>query len=168
RPLRLAVPGWYGCAWIKWVDEIRLVDSSEPATSQMKEFAARTHQTAVHELASEYAPPAIETAATVIRVEKRLGATGLEYSVVGIVWGGERAAGRLAIRFGDAGTWTPFDVCPAPDTPAIWSLWTYRWKPSAPGLYSIALRVPDRSVPQRRLDSGYYVRQVKIDEASRK
>jgi hypothetical protein len=26
------------------------------------------------------------------------------------------------------------------------------------------LRVPDVSVPQRRLDSGYYVRQVSVDE----
>ena len=33
RPVRLAVPGWYGCAWIKWVDEIRVVGTGEPATS---------------------------------------------------------------------------------------------------------------------------------------
>jgi hypothetical protein len=30
-------------------------------------------------------------------------------------------------------------------------------------VYDIALRVPDPSVPQRRLDSGYYTRQVRID-----
>jgi DMSO/TMAO reductase YedYZ molybdopterin-dependent catalytic subunit len=164
RPVRLAVPGWYGCAWIKWIDEIRLVDASEPATSQMREFAARTHQSAVHDLASAYAPPVIQTAATAVRVEKRLGASGLEYRVVGIVWGGTRAVDRLAIRFGDADAWKPFDVCPVPGSAAIWSLWTYRWKPSAPGLYTIALKVPDTAVPQRRLDSGYYVRQVRIDE----
>ena len=164
RPIRLAVPGWYGCAWIKWIDEIRLVDASEPATSQMREFAARTHQSAVHDLASAYAPPVIQTAATAVRVEKRLGASGLEYRVVGIVWGGTRAVDRLAIRFGDADAWKPFEVCPTPGSAAIWSLWTYRWKPAAPGLYSIALKVPDVTVPQRRLDSGYYVRQVRIDE----
>ena len=164
RPVRLAVPGWYGCSWIKWVDEIRLVDALEPATSQMREFAARTHQTAVHDLASAYAPAVIQTAATAVRVEKRLGAAGLEYRVVGIVWGGTRAVDRLAIRFGDGDPWKPFDICPAPGSPAIWSLWAYRWKPAAPGLYSIALQVPDTTVPQRRLESGYYVRQVAIDE----
>jgi len=164
RPVRLAVPGWYGCAWIKWVDEIRLVDASEPATSQMKEFAARTHQTAIHDLARDYAPPVIETAATPVRVEKRSSAAGLDYRVVGIVWGGARAVNRLAIRFGDDDPWKPFDICPGPGTPAIWSLWTYRWKPTAPGVYRIALKVADPSVPQRRLDSGYYVRQVRIDE----
>ena len=164
RPVRLAVPGWYGCSWIKWVDEIRLVDASEPATTQMREFAGRTHQTAVHDLAGAYAAPAIQTAATAVRVEKRLAASGLEYRVAGIVWGGARAVDRLAIRFSDSEAWVPFDVCPAPRNPAMWSLWSYRWKPVAPGVYTIALKVPDSSVPQRRLDSGYYVRQVRIDE----
>jgi DMSO/TMAO reductase YedYZ molybdopterin-dependent catalytic subunit len=164
RPVRLAVPGWYGCTWIKWVDEIRFVGPSEPATSQMREFAARTHQTAVHDLASAYAAPVIQTAATAIRVEKRRVGAGLEYRVVGIVWGGTRAVDRLTIRFGDDDPWKPFDVCPAASSAAIWTLWTYRWKPTAPGLYSIALKVPDATVPQRRLDSGYYVRQVRIDE----
>ncbi len=135
RPVRLAVPGWYGCSWIKWVDEIRLVDASEPATSQMREFAARTHQTAVHDLAER------RTRHRSFRRRPRrfasrsvVGASGLEYRVVGIVWGGARAVDRLAIRFSDDEPWMPFDVCPAPRSPAIWSLWTYRWKPVAPGV----------------------------------
>jgi len=164
KPVRLLVPGWYGCSWIKWVAEIRLVDASEPATSQMREFAGRTHQTAVHDLAAAYAPAAIQTAATAIRVEKRRGPDGLEYRIVGIVWGGTRVVDRLAIQFNDGQPWQPFDVCPTPLSSRTWSLWSYRWKPSAPGVYSIALRVPDASVPQRRLDGGYYVRQVSIDE----
>ena len=43
-----------------------------------------------------------------------VGATGLEYRVVGIVWGGARAIDRLAIRFSDDEPWKPFDLCPAP------------------------------------------------------
>ena len=43
-PARLVVPGWYGCACIKWVDRIERVADDAPATSQMLEFAARTHQ----------------------------------------------------------------------------------------------------------------------------
>ena len=164
HPVRLVVPGWYGCTWIKWVTEIRVVGAREPATSQMKEFAGRTHQTDVHELASAYAPAAIDTAATPIRVEQRRTGAGLEYRVVGITWGGSRPVSRLAIRFGGDEFWRPFDVCPVPRTAAIWALWAYRWKPTRPGVYDIALRVPDPSVPQRRLEMGYYVRQVRIDE----
>ena len=160
RPVRLAVPGWYGCAWIKWVDEIRLVGAGEPATSQMKEFAGRTHQSARHDLARDYIAPEIEAAAVPIRVERRRTAAGIDYRIVGIVWGGRRPVDRLAIRFGADGPWTPFSICPAPASSATWSLWDFRWQPERPGRHAIFLRVPDTSVPQRRLDAGYYMREV--------
>jgi DMSO/TMAO reductase YedYZ molybdopterin-dependent catalytic subunit len=163
-PVRLVVPGWYGCTWIKWVTEIRLTFINEPSTSQMQEFAGRTHQGGVYSRARDYAAAEIQAAAMPVRVEKRRAANGLEYRVVGIVWGGHTAIDRLAIRFGAADAWREFLVCPAPKTSRMWSLWDYRWKPPAPGAYDIALRVPDASVPQRRLDSGYYVRQVRVDE----
>lgn len=164
KPVRLAIPGWYGCSWIKWVNEIRLVGPDEPATSQMIEFANRTHQTAPHKLAHDYAPADIQTAATPVRVEKRQGPNGIDYRIVGIIWGGTKPVDRLAIRFGKDQAATPFSVCPAPKTHVMWSLWEYRWKPTAPGTYDIFLEVPDKSVPQRRLNSGYYMRQVVIDQ----
>jgi DMSO/TMAO reductase YedYZ molybdopterin-dependent catalytic subunit len=163
-PVRLVVPGWYACAWIKWVDEIRLVGADEPATSQMREFAGRTHQRARHDLARDYSAADIQTAATPIRVEKRKGPTGLDYRIIGIVWGGSRLIDQLAIRFGPDGTWNRFPICPAPATYRMWSLWEYRWKPSATGSFGLFLRVPDAAVPQRRLDSAFYSRQVRIDE----
>jgi DMSO/TMAO reductase YedYZ molybdopterin-dependent catalytic subunit len=163
-PVRLVVPGWYACAWIKWVDEIRLVSVDEPSTSHMREFAGRTHQTARHDLAKDYAPADIQTAATPIRVEKRRDSSGLFYRIVGVIWGGSRTVDRLAIRFAARDGWTTFPICPAPTTHTMWSLWEYRWKPPAPGLYSIDLSVPDSTVPDRRLEQGYYVRRVSIEE----
>jgi DMSO/TMAO reductase YedYZ molybdopterin-dependent catalytic subunit len=162
-PIRLVVPGWYACTWIKWVNEIRLTLMNEPATSQMREFAGRTHQTRAHDRARDYAPAEIQAAAMPVRVEKRRGPNGLEYRVVGIVWGGWKLIDRLAIRCGADAAWTEFSVCPPPMSYRMWSLWEYRWKPAAPGLYDIALKVPDPSVPQRRLDMGHYVRQVRVD-----
>ena len=164
KPVRLAIPGWYGCTWIKWVNEIRLVGPGEPATTQMVEFANRTHQSAPHKLARDYAPADIQTAATPVRVEKRKGPHGIDYRIVGILWGGTKPVDRLAIRFGKDQAATPFSVCPVPKTHVMWSLWEYRWKPAAPGTYDISLEVPDKGVPQRRLNSGYYMRQVTIDD----
>jgi DMSO/TMAO reductase YedYZ molybdopterin-dependent catalytic subunit len=163
-PVRLVVPGWYGCTWIKWVHALRLVGPAEPATGQMKEFAGRTHQTARHDLANAYTPADIQIAAMPVRVEKRRGPNGLDYRIVGIVWGGAAAIERLAIRFGSDEAWTPFSICPVRKTHTTWALWEYRWKPTVAGLYGITLRVPDASVPQRRLDTGYYMRQVRIEE----
>jgi DMSO/TMAO reductase YedYZ molybdopterin-dependent catalytic subunit len=164
RPVRLVVPGWYGCAWIKWVAAIHLVGADEPATAQMKEFAGRTHQTARHNLARDYAPPDIQAAAMPIRVEKRRTADGVHYRVVGIAWGGDRPVDRLAIRFGSHEAWKPVSTCGPRPAPGRWTLWEYRWTPPAAGVYSIALRVPDASVSQRRLDTGYYLRRVSVGD----
>jgi DMSO/TMAO reductase YedYZ molybdopterin-dependent catalytic subunit len=164
KPVRLVVPGWYGCTWIKWVNEIRLVGPDEQATTQMVEFANRTHQTEPHKFARDYTPGDIQTAATPVRVEKRKGPNGLEYRIVGILWGGTAPVDRLQIRIGKDQPFVPFAVCPTPKTHKMWSLWEYNWKPTAPGTYDIQMEVADQSVPQRRLKSGYYMRQVKIAE----
>lgn len=175
KPVRLVVPGWYGCTWIKWVNEIRVVGPDERATTQMVEFANRTHQAEPFKFAKDYTPADIQTAATPVRVEKRRTPSGLEYRIVGIVWGGEKAVDRLAVRITPAaaklqpfnstsGEFVPFAVCPTPKTHTMWSLWDYRWRPTEPGTYDIALKVADPSVPQRRLETGYYMRQVRIAE----
>ena len=56
-PVRLVVPNWYGCACIKWVTHVEMVPDDEPATTQMREFAARTHQNGVPARARDYQPP---------------------------------------------------------------------------------------------------------------
>jgi DMSO/TMAO reductase YedYZ molybdopterin-dependent catalytic subunit len=163
-PVRLVVPGWYGCCWIKWVDTIRAVDETAPTTMQMAEFSLRTHQGGVPTLARDYTAPEIDLAATPIRVERRRVEGRLEYRVVGIVWGGDRPADRLAIRFTAGETPHPFAICPRPGSHRTWSLWDYRWRPTAPGVYTIALTSPDSAVRTRRLDVSFYVRRVVIDE----
>jgi DMSO/TMAO reductase YedYZ molybdopterin-dependent catalytic subunit len=163
-PVRLVVPGWYGCSWIKWVNELRLVGADEEPTSQMIEFSLRTHQPDREALARDYEPPVIDVAATPIRVEKRRLEGRLEYRVVGIVWGGERPVEQLAIRFNVGEAPRVFSICPTPTTHRTWSLWDYRWRPTTPGVYSIALRATDPSIRTRRLDVSYYVRRVVIDE----
>jgi DMSO/TMAO reductase YedYZ molybdopterin-dependent catalytic subunit len=165
-PVRLVVPGWYGCTWIKWVDQLRLVGDDHPATSQMIEFSNRTHQGRIPKLARDYEPPVIDLAATPIRVEKRRVNGRLEYRIVGIVWGGQRPVDRLMIRFNAGEQPVPFAVCPAPQTHRAWSLWEYRWRPTSPGLYNIVLKAADPTIRTRRLDLSFYVRRVVIDEIS--
>jgi len=161
-PVRLVVPGWYGCSWIKWVNELRLVDADEPSTAQMREFSARTHQQTVPGLARDYEPPVIDLAATPIRVEQRRVDGRIEYRVVGIVWGGDRPVDRLLIRFNPGEVPQPLAVCPLPLTHRTWSLWEYRWRPASPGTYNIALRAADPSIRTRRLDVSFYVRRIVI------
>jgi DMSO/TMAO reductase YedYZ molybdopterin-dependent catalytic subunit len=163
-PVRLVVPGWYGCSWIKWVNELRLVGADQPTTSQMIEFSLRTHQRGVPALASDYEPPVIDLVAMPIRVEKRRLGGRLEYRIVGIVWGGDRPVDRLQIRFKVGEPPTLFVICPPPRTHRTWSLWDYRWRPTEPGIYDIVLKAVDPTIRTRRLDVSFYVRRVIIEE----
>jgi DMSO/TMAO reductase YedYZ molybdopterin-dependent catalytic subunit len=163
-PVRLVVPGWYGCAWIKWVNELRWVGADEPSTSQMLEFAFRTHQDDIPELARDYRDPDVDTAAMPIRVEQRRAGGRVEYHVVGVVWGGRDPVERLIIRFAARDPGTTFAVCPRPSSAHTWALWRYPWRPAEPGYYDITLRAADPQVRTRRLDLSFYIRRVRIDE----
>jgi DMSO/TMAO reductase YedYZ molybdopterin-dependent catalytic subunit len=161
-PVRLILPGWYGCACIKWVNEIAPVDDAAEPTSQMQEYAARTHQRGLPARTSDYQPATIDPAAMPVRIENWLMDGKVQYQVAGIVWGGSQPADKLLIRFGPEEPYVPvLHVYPASGS---WGLWTHVWKPSQPGTYRIRLRLADPSVRTRRLDAGFYVRQVRIDE----
>jgi DMSO/TMAO reductase YedYZ molybdopterin-dependent catalytic subunit len=175
-PIRLIVPGWYGCSCVKWVDRIELVPDDAPATSQMREFAARTHQRfSPAEIdgsfrggdaifARDFTPAVIDTAAMPVRVEKWLAGGRLVYKITGIIWGGSKPTNALQIRFKTSQPWVPVDDCPLPASTLTWSLWTHTWRPDAPGRYQIVLKVTDPSIRTRRLDLFFYVREVDIDE----
>lgn len=166
-PLRLVVPNYYGCSAIKWVTRIDAVPDDEPATTQMREFSARTHQDGLPRLAREYEPPAIDLAATPVRVEEWVApdARGGErrlYRVIGIRWGGTTRRVPLAIRFHHRDPFVPVDECPDPESTTTWSLWSHVWAPPDPGRYQIALHVTDPAIRTRRLDLYYYTREVEI------
>jgi DMSO/TMAO reductase YedYZ molybdopterin-dependent catalytic subunit len=162
-PIRLVVPCWYGCACIKWVDEIALVESSAPATSQMREFAQRTHQTGTPELARDFQPATIDLAAMAVRVEQWLDDGRLEYRVAGILWGGNRLTKALTIRFNREMAYVPVESYDH-KTNATWTWWTHTWRPKAPGQYWIQLRVADSAVRTRRLDMDYYTRRIIVTQ----
>ncbi len=162
-PVRLVVPGWYGCTCIKWVDQISIVSDSAEATSQMQEYAGRTRQKGIPHLAKDFAAASIDFAAMPVRVEKWTVGDKLQYRVVGISWGGTRPAAKLKIRFNPEEEFVPVSRYEAGDS-RTWSLWEHVWLPKQPGTYNIRLSTDDAGVAARRMEAGYYVRAVEINE----
>jgi len=161
-PVRLLVPGWYGCTAIKWVDQLRLVGEDEPATAQMREFASRTHQRGVPDLARDYKAAVADQAAMPVRIEQwRVGAA-TRYRVVGIVWGGQKVFNQLTLRFNPGEPFVPVHVSPAMQHNQPWTLWSHVWDPPGPGRYRMRARIDDWTIPTRRLDQGWYDRVVEI------
>ena len=129
----------------------------------MQEYAARTQQKGVPQLAREYQRAVIEQAAMPIRIEKWRIAGKIKYRVVGIAWGGSQRVKVLTIRFNPEEDYVPVDNFNQVENDP-WTLWSHAWSPSAPGTYMIRLAVKEPAVQARRLDSGYYVRTVEIAE----
>jgi DMSO/TMAO reductase YedYZ molybdopterin-dependent catalytic subunit len=162
-PVRLIVPGWYGCTCIKWVDRMTFVDDSVETTLQMTEYAGRTHQNGSPHLAREFLPAKIEHAAMPIRVEKRRSEGKIKYTVVGLLWGGNGAVTKLGIRFNPEEEYVAVEkLAELQTTP--WTLWSHTWMPRERGRYTIRLAVLEPRVTTRRLDSGYYARTVEVEE----
>ena len=162
-PIRLVVPGWYGCTCIKWVDSIAFLDEKAEATSQMQEYAARTLQRGMPRLAREFIPAVIDLAAMPVRVEKWLVDEKIRYRVEGVAWGGTRPVKELQIRFNPEEDFVRVDnFSQTKNDP--WTLWSHAWSPKTPGTYSIRLAVKDPGVPARKMETGYYVRSVEITE----
>ena len=177
-PVRLVVPGSYGCTAIKWVNEIALVDDDAPATDQMREYAGRTHQDLAGpsdrslveagrrpegpRLARDFLPATVDPAAVPVRVEK-LGARGGEvsYRIVGILWGDVTPPRALSIRVNPDLRFEPVaEIASVADSP--WRLWSHGFRPPSPGRYRIELAVRGPAVRTRRLDMGFYAREIEI------
>lgn len=163
-PVRLVVPGWYGCTWIKWVHTVSVVPEDALATPHMREFAHRTHQAGVPKRANRFAPAVVDAAAMPIRVEKwRVDGT-LEYRLVGVRWGGGHPRDEVSLRFGPEESWKPVSAFAPPENLKSWSFWSHRWQKVAPGTYAIELKVGKSRIRTRRLSDGHYTRQVTLKE----
>jgi DMSO/TMAO reductase YedYZ molybdopterin-dependent catalytic subunit len=167
KPVRLVVPGWYGCTEVKWVNEIKLVDDNQPATLQMLEFADRTGQKthpdpafstrhpAGPKQARDYVPASIDQAAIPVRVEQWKLNNKLAYRVVGITWGGPNRSNKLKIRLRRLNrdpAYRPIDFCKASTSVPSYGIWMHRWDPKQAGRYSIDVRLDAPNSHLRRLD----------------
>jgi len=160
-PVRLLIPGWYGCACIKWVNEISLVPDDAPATSQMQEYASRTMQTGVPVLTKDYRPALIDLAAMPIRIEKWFVRGKIKFRVAGIQWGGSSPIEGLEIRFNAKENFVPIEDFQASANDQ-WRFWSHVWSPQSSGKYFIRLRPKSPKAIAQRLNSGYYERIVEI------
>jgi DMSO/TMAO reductase YedYZ molybdopterin-dependent catalytic subunit len=162
-PVRLVVPGWYGCVCAKWVNQIDFVSDDAPATSQMQEYAGRTMQTGVPSLARDYQPAIVDIAAMPTRIEKWLVGGKVRYYVTGIQWGSLAPSQGMEVRFDPAEKSVPVEIIP-PSHGKNWCFWSYPWNPPRVGRFTIRLRVNAGNIAARKLNSGYYDRSVDIAE----
>jgi DMSO/TMAO reductase YedYZ molybdopterin-dependent catalytic subunit len=157
-PLRLVVPGWYGCVAIKWVNEIAYLAGDGPPTAHMQDFASLI-QPVSPRLVREFRPATIEAAAVATRVSKLTKRGSPAYRVSGIAWGGGQPIRALGIRFTPDAVFGRVDAIADGDG-STWRQWSHVFEPPRRGRYRIELSVWEPRLPAWRLDQGHYGREV--------
>ena len=137
-PLRMIIPGWYGVAQVKWLNQIHV-----QAERFMGKFMAREYVTLTAEQVGE----------SVKYTEKSITRIKLKSAIARITRGaGHHTIHGFALTDGtplrsvevkiDQGPWEIAALDPR-NTTYSWKLFSYRWEGAAPGEHTIVSRATD-------------------------
>lgn len=135
-PVRIVVPGLFGEKNVKWVTGIEVV------TSDVKGFYEQQGWGPNFEIPtrSDFFSPAMNSGNRSFREPF---AVGRPVTLRGRAFGGARDVSRVEISVDDAATWTEVTEFDYEGTELTWKFWSYRWTPSEPGTYELAVRAYD-------------------------
>jgi DMSO/TMAO reductase YedYZ molybdopterin-dependent catalytic subunit len=139
-PVRLVVPGWYGVAWVKWLDRIEAHDRRF-----MGRFMARDYVTIRGEPRGEQivwretsvGPMRIKS--IVARVIRRADGT---VEVLGAAWNDGTPLKSVELKIDD-GPWRTTRLSQDEKAPHAWTFWSLEWKGAAPGEHTLVSRAAD-------------------------
>ncbi|MEF8902181.1 MAG: sulfite oxidase [Halovenus sp.] len=170
-PVRLIVPGWYGASNVKWVDELRVMDSMVTEDSLDRPGMHAYWQQQSYRIHPEGVEPeentTVESGDTWEQLE---GGGGVEYpytfdatvmsvigtptggspvplhgddtiEVRGVAWAGDDAVDQVEVSTDGAETWRTAELF-GPAYSGAWRLFRYDWEP-APGTHVLLSRATD-------------------------
>jgi DMSO/TMAO reductase YedYZ molybdopterin-dependent catalytic subunit len=160
-PLRLVVPGWYGVAWVKWLNRIEVHDRRF-----MSKFMARDYVTIRGE---ERGGRTVwrETSVSLMNIKSLVGRVlrlrNGNLRVSGAAWTDGTPLRGVDLRIDD-GPWIPVDLDRSRSARYAWTFWSYEWKNPSPGEHTLVSRAtdirgvvqPDKQDPRIRLKKTYW------------
>jgi DMSO/TMAO reductase YedYZ molybdopterin-dependent catalytic subunit len=137
-PVRLVVPGWYGVANVKWLEQIHLQDRR-----YMGRFMARDYVTLSRrdvggvERWEERSVTKMQLKSSIVRVTRRDG----QHRIAGLVLNDGTPLRSVEIKI-DNGSWQAAEIDPD-STQYSWKLFYLDWNDAAPGEHTLISRVTD-------------------------
>jgi DMSO/TMAO reductase YedYZ molybdopterin-dependent catalytic subunit len=137
-PVRLIVPGWYGIAWVKWLERIDARDRALKTRFMAKDYVTlRGEEVNGRVVWKETLVGPIDVKSVVARVAKMKGGA---IRVTGAAWGQSPTKSvELSI---DGGPWQPVAVQERKE-PFTWRFWSYDWNDAKPGEHTLVSRAID-------------------------
>lgn len=143
-PARALVPGWIGAASCKWLTEIQLLE--QPFEGNFMSPGYRMPNQPVKP--GEAVKPEDTHSVTTLNV-KSLIVTPSHGSILktpielrGIAWAGEADIAKVEVSMDAGSIWTPAGLG-SEHAKYAWRIWTYKWKPTRAGEYTIMSRATD-------------------------
>jgi DMSO/TMAO reductase YedYZ molybdopterin-dependent catalytic subunit len=138
-PLRAVVGGWFGMAWVKWVQEIRVVERPFLGYWQARDYFRWERR-----FGEPILVPLAEMEVKAQIAQPVNGATltaGQPVRIFGAAWSGEEAVARVEVST-DGATWRQARLL-QPDQPYAWRMFEHVWTPPSVGSYSLRARAVD-------------------------
>jgi len=139
-PVRMVVPGWYGVAWVKWLNRIELHDRRF-----MNRFMGRDYVTIRGEkhgdetIWRETSVGRMNLKSVVGRVVRREDGT---LRVSGAAWSDGTPIRSVELKIDD-GEWKQVRLESKPNDRYTWQFWTYDWTDAKPGEHTLTSRATD-------------------------
>jgi DMSO/TMAO reductase YedYZ molybdopterin-dependent catalytic subunit len=141
-PVRLVVPGWYGVAWVKWLNNIEIHDRRFVNRFMGRDYVTiRGEKHGEDTIWRETSVGRMNLKSVPARAVKQADGT---VRVTGAAWSHLQApVKRVEVRI-DNGEWQAAQLDPAHSgEPYCWKFWTYVWKGAAPGEHTVSSRAID-------------------------
>jgi DMSO/TMAO reductase YedYZ molybdopterin-dependent catalytic subunit len=138
-PLRLVVPGWYGVASVKWITEIRLIDTPLDAHFQTERYIYLGEQG----LADGTPVTRMRVRALIVHpAEGEPLPAGAATTVRGTAWSGQAPVTRVEVSVDGGSTWRDADLGTAASFYAAVP-WSIDWTPTHAGRHLLLARASD-------------------------
>ncbi|MEQ6388175.1 sulfite oxidase [Bacillaceae bacterium S4-13-58] len=139
-PLRLIVPNWYAMASVKWLNRIKVIDHHFTGPFQTEDYVYYPDKD------SDVGQFPVTTINVNSIIQQPLDLAILEtgtHTIQGIAWSGLGPISEVELSFDQSETWIKASLHPLSNQKYVWSKWSYEWKVSQKGEYTIYVRARD-------------------------
>ena len=139
-PLRLIVPGWFGIAWVKWLNRIEVLDRRYMSKYMAQEYVTlRGEERPEKTIWRLTSVGPMDVKSIIARATKLRDGT---VRLTGAAWGDGTPITKVEVKIDD-GPWQPATLDRAPRTKYTWRFFSFDWKQPASGEHTLVSRAID-------------------------
>ncbi|ALC91593.1 sulfite oxidase [Bacillus sp. FJAT-18017] len=139
-PLRLIVPQWYGMASVKWIKQIRVIDSNFTGPFQVIDYMYYPNR---ENNKDAFPVREINVNSTIQKpLDMQILNTG-KHLIKGIAWTGNGFISKVEISVDGGSNWLTVTLEPARNEGYGWQSWSYEWNAANKGEYVIQSKATD-------------------------